>query len=450
MIMEERKRYKIECELVQRLESALGEEYACSPDPTLPVDNISTDIVIGYKHSVMIAVGVYTETDCFDKKSGYLQDVLLRTRCAVGFLFDENFKYKFFVNENCSIRIYPDVTFKDIIDVIKNKSESIIVEPDKNKVRQIIFDVCEKSPCFATKDECTALLKSFCNDFEYSFGSISLPEKLENEFMLSLLGTIDCAHLWRYTSLRSFFESLKDECHIMCCPISMNDAREGTYADSKMPWFRNYVKDEDYYNRKNNIFMLSCCDCQGKVEENLSMWRLYGDDSKGVCVKYAVDYEKIDNYQMYLAHVNYAHAIDAHPELEFLACLQNTAIENNWYFTLNKWHLWKYFFKPNEYAIENEVRLVFDHNHLDEDVFNPEIKWYMDKDNCIISRLAKFPTDQYPQCNFPLKISEIILGPNMPNADTNLEQIDYMVYNTISGANIDFVVRKSQIDNYRK
>lgn len=444
--MDDRKRAKAVKDVVEHLAKTLDKGYHCCPDPQLPIDDIIVDVVVDYDSKAMIAIGVYTEQERYEQDLCFLINTLGRTRISVGFLFDEHLNFKLIDKDRLYDKVVFNSHFDEIVSEIRKEKEKITIKPNSQKVKQRILQILDDTPDFDTKEDCRVLLESCCDNLDFSLGQISLFKKDENEFMLTLLGKINCEYLWRYTSLSSLFETIKNGKQTMFCPISMNDASEGLYADSQMPWFKYYIKDETYYDRKNGIFMLSCCDCREEDEDNLSMWRLYGDNSEGVCIKYTVDYEKIDYENMYIAPVNYAREIGDHPELDFLARLQNTIIENNWFFVLRSWHLWKYFFKPFEYSIENEVRLVLDYYHIDEEVYEPEIVWFLDKSNHIINRLATLPITE-----FPLKICKVIVGSNMPNADVNIEQIEFMLYQQVSYIdNTNQLVTKSRIKSYRK
>jgi hypothetical protein len=445
MFMDYRKRLEIINDLATRIETALGSDFLSCPNPGFPIDDIDVDIVVDYKRSVMIAIGVYINEDCCEKES-FLLKALKRTHIPVGFLFDENLNIHIFLNKKgCLNKTNIGANLDNLISLIREQCATITVNPNKQEVEQKLMHVFDSIPDFDTKNACKNLLKSCCDNLKYSLGQIFLSEKDENQFMLTLLGKVDCDFFWRYTSFSSLFETLKEQKQILRCPISMNDASEGTYADSKMPWFDSYIKNDTYYSRKNDVFILSCCEC-GK-EDDLVMWRLYGDDSKGVCIKYSVDSDKIDKDHVFLARVNYANKNDnTHPELDFLACLQNTIIAKNWYFILRKWHIWRYFFKSSDYDEENEIRLVFNSYQCEEKAYRPEIEWFLDRSSHIPNKMAKFSVE-----NFPLRIEEIVLGPNMPNAETNIEQIEYMALNELDNiTKPSLFVRKSKIKNYRR
>ncbi|MCH7535890.1 MAG: hypothetical protein IH948_09155, partial [Bacteroidetes bacterium] len=86
--------------------------------------------------------------------------------------------------------------------------------------------------------------------------------------------------------------------------------------------------------------------------------------------------------------------------------------------TLNTW---KHFFKPFEYSIEEEVRLLYVENSVAKykdkgwvitsgiDILNPYVDFKLNGDN------------------FPIELREIILGPNCPDKRLNKVQIEEMV-----------------------
>lgn len=435
-------------EIATELSNELGDGFVFSSSFIFPDCSYPADIVVCYKDSTLLAIGSYTEDGYHERDLCELKNKLLKLRLQIGFLFDENSCYQLITrDDNQSVSVDFHYQLSDIASAIKDELTKREKEPDKTAVKERIIQILDSIPTMERKKSCKKLLMSLCNNLEYELGEIFLSEKDENKFMLTLLGKTRCEFLWRYTSLSSLFETLNNKTQAMCCPVSMNDASEGTYADSKMIGVPYDIKNEKDYRAENEIFMLSCCDC--REEDALSMWRLYGNDSKGACLKYDVHLDRIENdAAMYFAKVSYAEKDGTHPELGFLSKLQNIDFENNWHFTLRKWHIWRYFFKTHEYSIEKEIRLIYDNSHKTSPKLGklPKIEWYLDNSYQIFNRRAVFETK-----DFPLTISEIVLGANSPNAETNIRQLKFMrIEEELFNHDINYSVRKSQIDNYRK
>ena len=124
-------------------------------------------------------------------------------------------------------------------------------------------------------------------------------------------------------------------------------------------------------------------------------------------------------------------------------------------FRLNYWSLWQHFFKPYDYAIEKEVRLLF----FGDDLLNAlskdfDLKWQA-IGNGIITPFANFLLKKYP-----LKIKGLLLGKNFPQLRTNQLTLNAYLQEIRTGFDDkykdfegfftpDFHVETSNIDNYR-
>jgi len=230
----------------------------------------------------------------------------------------------------------------------------------------------------------------------------------------------------------------------------MNDKHECDYADLFMPWHVKRSRGEPEIEADNSYFLLSCSDI--KESDDLTMWRLYGDNAKGVCIEYAIESEKLDNEHYFLAKVSYGkkslQKIPDHPELKFISFLHAKELSPGWYFSLAKWYIWKFFFKSWTYHDENEVRLIYLPDFSNDEEME-RIKWYKDKANDIFNRMVLVPIKNGDRRDFPLNISKIILGPHSSEAFRNREQIWYMIQENEVDTTPDFSVETSMISNYR-
>lgn len=114
----------------------------------------------------------------------------------------------------------------------------------------------------------------------------------------------------------------------------------------------NYVKNNSWYRRcwetyttikdNNNSYILSCC-ASNKIDD-LTMWRLYGQNAMGTCLVYDVKEEFIDNDSFFFASVSYGQSEKKHEELDFIWKILRWK-KNGWKFKFNRWHIWKHFFK---------------------------------------------------------------------------------------------------------
>lgn len=192
-----------------------------------------------------------------------------------------------------------------------------------------------------------------------------------------------------------------------------------------------------------------------KMFDDLTMWRMYADDCRGVCVKYRIDRDKLGEKYV-LAPISYAkkryitepYDFDSeeiigeesiHPELDFIHALMFCK-EGGYEYRYSTFSFWKHFFKSFEYKDEQEVRLMY---FADED---ENVKWIQAND--VFCPIIEKPIEK-GKSEYPLQISEIVLGPKFHEREVNEKQIEYI----LSHENIDcfegFDCNQSMIDNYR-
>lgn len=318
---------------------------------------------------------------------------------------------------------------------------------DKEVIKERIMSMFDFCPSFTAKNNVRKILDEGCESLIIDGGLVYLKKEYEDRLFIELLGGKDneMNSVCRYTSLNSLFHLLNSQKHAMCSPVSMNDPHECDYADSLMPWYVKRARGEQEIEIDNSYFLLSCSNIL--LSDELTMWRLYGDNAKGVCIEYEIDFDKIDNEHYFLAPVSYGKKNGGHPELEFIAHMQVEPIEAGWHFSFNRWFIWKFFFKSADYADEREIRLIYIPDWDEEQGEN--VKWYIDASNCIFNRMALLPIGINEKTTFPLLISKIILGPNSPESSKNMEQISFMVDTLYPKTTARFCATRSRINSYR-
>ena len=283
------------------------------------------------------------------------------------------------------------------------------------------------------------------DDFEYDENSSSmcLKTRVEDKFFQLLLNSNNDGdknmHVCRYTTLNSLFLTMRDRNHVMCSITCMNDKGETTYADKYVSYgaFANTLEN---VNENNNCFVLSCCN---KMLEDLAMWRLYGNDGKGVRLEYVVDLLKINNTEFFFAPVSYGETAIGHPELDLIRNIRHWG-KNGWHFKLKRWYIWKHFFKSCWFKEEKEVRLLFVWTGENKE----DVEWIMDSTNSIVSRICKF---SFYDKRFPLTLTKVIIGPKCPNQASNVDQFNYMnrQQKTMKHSPLKPAVEASKIEDYR-
>lgn len=249
-------------------------------------------------------------------------------------------------------------------------------------------------------------------------------EELENDFFQNLLGRTVDGELCRYTSLENLFMILDTQKQNMCCVVCMNDKCELNYVDDKISIQYQSVPDDP-----NNCFIMSLLPIGH--EDELTYWRLYGDDASGACIVYQVNQKMLRGLDscFYLAKVSYEKDDDTHPELDFIKELvDGTFSKEGKCFTFRNWHIWKHFFKSKHFAVEDEIRLLFIPNKN----YIADFRWIKNDASKIVSKMLLFSlhTNSRNAGIFPLSISRVYLGPKISDYDV-INQYDYMRENTL-------------------
>lgn len=273
----------------------------------------------------------------------------------------------------------------------------------------------------------------------------------ETLFFQSLLGSASGMpkKICRYTTLAGLFRTLNEKQQSMCNVVCMNDKTETDYAKrflgQAMPssnllsrWAARTMDD----GSDSLYFLLSGSRMTKK--DDLGLWRMYGEDTKGVSLRYEVNEPLPEGFC--LAKVSYAKR-DAHAELTYLASKLCKALKGR-SFEVNHLHSWLHFFKPEEYAMEEEVRLLYS---LEESqaIKGNKLDWILNAQNGIVAPLVSFSIDKNNNA-FPLVLSGIVLGPNLAESDVNVKQLSLMIKHNQIKTTDNFEITKSSIDSYRR
>ena len=225
----------------------------------------------------------------------------------------------------------------------------------------------------------------------------------------------------RYTSLRTAFEMINKKTFRMNGIAGMNDKSEGYYWDEAVSGEQQEPKET-----VNDYFISSF----SSVPDDLTLWRLYGDEGKGVCLSFQFK-EKFNGIT--LGKTKYAPK-DANCFKFFKAVLDNN-------FVFQDIDQWKCFFKPLEYEVEAEYRLIL---KKDKDGLNIKDEgYYITNDSLIIN---PYVTLDMCSNDFPLTLKKITLGPLYPELRVNIVQLECL----LKGRGIYGVsVKESKVKTYR-
>lgn len=239
--------------------------------------------------------------------------------------------------------------------------------------------------------------------------------------------------LHRYSTLDAIFSTIRYFTYRLNGIQGMNDQKEGLFLFEKL-----FENDNGFNERINDIFISSC----STKYDNLTMWRLYGDNSKGA----SITIELNDDYKskpFYIKRLFYRSFDRIKSKIQLL----NAQINELGYTLDSKmFSLFPFFIKSYHYNIEDEVRILYDKS-LNGDMSTTKCEWGISEPYKIIRPyvdidIFKDGRKEYNEI-LPFTIKEIILGPNCPFSKRNIEQIKhYLKVNGITDIN----VKTSKID----
>ena len=294
----------------------------------------------------------------------------------------------------------------------KKSLEEIIKFLIKNKPKTIesISSVIEN---ILKKQELDDTLKEQIRKSVYAQSRTSFPSLLNlDDYFKKKLTNVNRKkqkEFYRYVPFDTAFSILKNETYRMNGIAGMNDKSEGD--------IRNSISYEII--DANSIFISSF----STLEDNLTMWRLYGDNAKGACLVFtAKGNTESDLFSLY--PVSYEDE-----DKQIIIDLYDRG------FIINNIERWIYFFKSKHFKTEKEVRLlVLDRSNKKE--------WYKTNDSSIINPYIEIDLND---SKFPLKLTKVILGPKCPESAYNKAQMESM----IEDKKLDIKVLPSKIEIYR-
>ena len=371
------------------------------------------DMLIRYKDSINLAVveikNSLKNQQTFELAKQKINDAFLVLNCHFGIITDNT---DFYICESDNKDKYQKHSFDDIVHTILN--HKFVHNLRYDQISSTINNVLKNNGldsfigCYEENDEYL-----YFNDFEdYFWKQLLKPKK-------------KYFTIYRYTSLDTAFLILKNKTYRMYGIAGMNDKSEVDYFDD----YCYSTKIKLSYQILNNLFLSSC----SLLNDNLTMWRLYGDDAKGACLVFEMNSDSQTDF--ILQSISYANEQKIDVNLDIIKqLLQNNVVFKN----IDKW---KHFFKAKDYSIEKEVRLIFQDNGKSSIVKNRD--WIRSNDYSIINPYVEF--DIFNTTKFPLQLKEIILGPKCPEQETN----KYQLQELIRQQKLSINVRASDIKNYR-
>jgi hypothetical protein len=238
---------------------------------------------------------------------------------------------------------------------------------------------------------------------------------------MRMFGSFTDKTICRYTTLNTIFSMLNFLSFRMNGLVGMNDKSEVNYVESYIagndkPLIKQHHSSVTAINIR---YITSCTTIKNK--DDLTLWRLYADDCRGVCLIFDTVEANLNSHVL-LQKVKYADKHGKHPELELLKEIRRQVVDKTGFpFEFKNLGYWKHFFKPYEYSIEDEVRLLI----IDAPLI-PSIKkdWVLTYTHSIVNPIIDF---QLNGSRFPLHLKEVLLGPKCPEQETNKVQLEELI-----------------------
>ena len=332
-----------------------------------------------------------------------------------------------------------------IVDLIRYSDELLYITSKE------LIEYLDKQASAYGFDNLSSVIEKISDDtFGYNNHSIWLDSVTEVRLITTLLNDKEMpSSVYRYASsniLKRLFDN-EEKMHSMSSLITMNDSTELDYAN-------NYLKGNGLdiglesleYERNESIhaYITSLT----TLKDDLTLWRLYGDEAKGVCIEYEVP-EGIHSTGFIFAWVSYAEEDKKNHKLDFIASLLKTKLKGR-QFVLRGWHGWQHFFKPKEYRVEKEIRLLAYVDNINFNLEGYKRKWITTKEG-IFAPLLLLPFNAKDnEIVYPLSIKGIVLGSNFTEKEANKITWAYRITEEYGDCvTPNFNVGLSQIDNYR-
>lgn len=221
--------------------------------------------------------------------------------------------------------------------------------------------------------------------------SFYLTETQEDLLFRNLLGEYKKDNVCRFTTINSIFRTCNEKAQSMCCIVCMNDKSETDYATQKL----NLTIQNDS-EEINSFYILSCCDIDSK--NNFTMWRLYADDARGVCIE-----NTKDNFTG-----------------DFFLLFNKKCIPS----------------EPKDYGMNEHPSF--------------QRRWSYESGFGIITPIVNFSIENNND-QFPMILNKITFGPKAKEVDVNIDQLTYLIeIKGIKHTNIgNDLIAKSNIKHYR-
>ena len=134
--------------------------------------------------------------------------------------------------------------------------------------------------------------------------SADIELSVRNELIEPFLETNKSKQFIHYTDIQSFCEIINSKHFRMYNCDNLNDPKEIEYGLNK---FGLKLSEQQIQEYKRSHFVFSSCKYNDDCSDDFNMWRLYGNNGKGIGIVFSLEFEN-DNYQsegIYVGDVNY-------------------------------------------------------------------------------------------------------------------------------------------------
>lgn len=263
--------------------------------------------------------------------------------------------------------------------------------------------------------------------------SYLLKEETEHSILEDLLPERagDVKEIAKYTSFEGLVAILESGKIRMNSIVSMNDKTETDFLGDVIRNYREeYEQEYDKYLFADKEFITSFT---SRIDD-LDMWRLYGDNARGVCMVFERDAKKDDE----LYKIRY---IDPESnELKKVEALMDSLKEKDIRFRLNLLQKCRHFLKHADYQAEEETRLLMNSEKPDG--------WFINRENGILTPYVEKSireADDLKEGDYPFRLHRIILGPSIREKHANFMQVFYLAHQH----EYFLSVAESRIQSYR-
>lgn len=268
--------------------------------------------------------------------------------------------------------------------------------------------------------------------YDPASGCYLLAEDTERKLLKNIMPVRagDDNEIAKYTTFTTLVEILKSGKMRMNSIVSMNDKTETDFLEGVIRNYKEeYEQDHDKFLFADKEFITSFT----KRIDELDMWRLYGDNARGVCMVFERDNKDGDN----LYKIRY---LDPERDLKKVEKLIKALKGQRIKFRLNILQEYRHFLKHSDFETEDEYRLLMSSEKPDG--------WCINSDNGILTPYLERELRKIGKIeggDYPFKLKKIILGPAMREKYANMMQVFYMCHQY----GYFLSVGVSAIDSYR-